>query len=88
MKQYRIIGRFAKDEEPHTVDFGFKNLQDAKRRLAEIIDGQTRERKVGYGMTTAGVIGVRTPYLPEYELKDLKIQVREVTAWTDEEVRV
>ena len=88
MKQYRIVGRFAKDEEPHTVDFGFKNLQEAKRRLAELKDEQEQERKRGYTVTTAGVIGVRTPYLAEYELKDLKIQAREVTAWTDEEVKV
>ena len=88
MKQYRIIGRFAKDEEPHTVDFGFKNLQEAKRRLAELKDEQERERRKGYSETVMGAIGVRTPYLAEYELKDLKIQSREVTPWADEEAKV
>ena len=81
--EYRIIGRFAKDEKPHVVDFNRNwTLADAERRLHELVREGKQEKKNGGSTTKCGCIGISTPYYPEYELLDLKIQSRTVTSWT------
>ncbi len=81
--EYRIIGRFAKEEKYHVVDWSPKWTDaDAQRRLAELIEEGEREKARGGTTTVAGSIGISTPYNPDYALVDLKIQTRQVTAWT------
>ena len=80
--EYRIIGRFVKDDKPHVVDWSPRwTEQDAKQRLEELIRAQEKEKRQGGSTTVYGSIGVSTPYLPEYELVDLKIQSRQVSKW-------
>lgn len=82
MTQYRIIGRFAKDTKPHVVDFDHNwTLEDAKRRLNEIIAEEETEKKRGYSVSQVGYLSVSVQHYAEYELVDLKIQSREVTPW-------
>lgn len=79
--QYRIVGRFVKDEKTHVVDSSPRwTKQDAEKRLQEIIAEQERAKKAGEYRQNAFVSVV---YYPEYELVDLKIQQREVTPWAD-----
>lgn len=83
--EYRIIGRFRKDDKSHVVDWNRNwTKEDAERRLDEL------KRKSEQGMsskkrtsTQVGMIGVSTEYYSEYDLLDLKIQSRQVTAWSD-----
>lgn len=77
--EYRIIGRFAKDEKPHVVDWNPKwTERDAERRLREL---QIREERAKQrGEHNDGLIS--TPYYSEYELVDLRVQSREVTEWS------
>ena len=85
-KQYRIIGRFVKDEKSHVVDWNWSwTKEDAERRLKDIIAEQERARKRGCYTQTAGCIGIDTPYYSEYELVDLQIQSREVSPWANVE---
>ena len=85
-KQYRIIGRFVKDEKSHVVDWNWSwTKEDAERRLKDIIAEQERARKCGCHTQTAGCIGIDTPYYSEYELVDLQIQSREVSPWANVE---
>lgn len=81
--QYRIIGRFIKDKDPHVVDWSAKwTKQDAEARLQQLIIEQERTKKRGYSQGTAGLIGIRVDYHSDYELVDLKIQSRQVTEWS------
>lgn len=81
--EYRIIGRFAKEEKYHVVDWSPKWSQmDAQHRLDELIEEGKREKAQGGTTTIAGSIGISTPYNPNYELVDLKIQSRQVTKWS------
>lgn len=83
--EYRIIGRFRKDEKSHVVDRNAKwTKEDAERRLAELKKSaewemENKRRK----STQAGSIGVSTEYYSDYDLLDLKIQSRQVTPWED-----
>lgn len=80
--EYRIVGRFAKDEKSHVVDFNRKwSKEDAEQRLREIERQEELSKKRGFSSTSAGCIGISTPYYSEYELLDLKIQSREVSPW-------
>lgn len=82
MKQYRIIGRFAKDSKPHVVDFDPSwTLADAQNRLCELRYEEEREKRDGRSVTQIGRIGVTTFYHPDYELLELTIQSREVSPW-------
>ena len=82
--EYRIIGRFAKDEKSHVVDWDRTwTKEQAEHRLKELIDEQERDKQRGHHTDYVGMIGVDTPYLAEYALCDLKIQAREVTPWMD-----
>lgn len=81
--EYRIVGRFVKDEKPHVIDRDPKwSKADAERRLQEIKQQEERAKKRGCYTSSVGLIGISTPYYSEYELVDLKIQSREVSAWT------
>lgn len=85
--EYRIIGRFRKNEKPHVVDRDTKwTLSDAEHRLEELKSLSKREmdRKSRTPMNV-GMISVCTPYSSEYDLLDLKIQERKVTSWSDSE---
>ena len=94
-KEYRIVGRFRKDDKPHVVDFNRKwNYEDALHRLGELKEQTKREmerkkrdtyftKSIEVGMFFAGSIGLDTEYYSEYDLLDLKIQSREVTPWSD-----
>lgn len=80
--EYRIIGRFAKDEKPHVVDRSPDwTKEDAEHRLKELIHEGELEKRHGGSTNYIGSIGISTPYYPEYELLDLKIQSRQVTSW-------
>lgn len=81
--QYRIIGRFAKNEKPHVVDWNPKwTKDDAERRLRVIKAEEERAKQRGAYIQAAGSLGVSTPYYSEYELLDLKIQSRQVSEWS------
>ena len=81
--EYRIIGRFAKEEKPHVVDWSARwTKEDAEHRLKELIQEQERDKKRGEHVDPVGLIGISTPYLSEYELVDLKIQSRQVSSWS------
>lgn len=83
--EYRIIGRFRKEERFHVVDRSTKwTKEDAERRLAELKKSaewemENKRRK----STQAGSIGISTEYYSDYDLLDLKIQSRQVTPWKD-----
>lgn len=80
--EYRIIGRFARDEKPHVVDYHWNyTLADAERRMKEIVEQEKQAKKRGSHETLVGNLGVSTPYYSDYELLDLQIQTREVTSW-------
>ena len=80
--EYRIVGRFVKDEKPHVVDFNRAWTEaDAIRRLKELVAKEELAKKRGKHVSTAGCIGIETPYYSEYELVDLQIQSRQVTSW-------
>ena len=82
--EYRIVGRFAKDEKPHVVDYSWKwTLADAERRLRELVEQEKRAKQRGEYKAVVGSLGVSTPYYSEYELLDLHIQSREVTLWSN-----
>lgn len=76
--QYRLVGRFVKDDEPHVVDWSPRwTKKDAERRMAEI---QAREEKAKKrGEHNDGLVS--TPYYSEYELVELRIEQRQVTNW-------
>ena len=83
--EYRIVGRFRKDDKPHLVDWNRKwTYEDALHRLGELQEkskrNMEREKRDTY---FAGSIEVGTEYYSEYDLLDLKIQSREVTPWSD-----
>ena len=79
MTEYRIIGRFPKDEKPHVVDWSPKwTKADAEHRLNEIKTREERAKK--RGEHNDGLVS--TPYYSDYELLDLKIQSREVSSWS------
>lgn len=81
--EYRITGRFRKDEKRHVVDFSRKWTKlDAEKRLKEL------ERDVKWEMehktqkaVSCGMISVGTQYYSDYDLLDLRIESREVTKW-------
>lgn len=81
--EYRIIGRFRKDEKPHVVDSDRKwTLEDAQKRLMELettakLEIERKQRKA----SACGSFSVSTPYYSEYDLLDLGIQVRQVSPW-------
>ena len=80
--EYRIIGRFAKDINPHVVDWSPKWKEaDAKARLAELEAREKRAKKLGEHVDMVGCIGISTPYTSDYALVDLKIQSRQVSKW-------
>lgn len=80
--EYRIVGRFAKDEKHHVVDRDPKwSREDAERRLAEIKAQEAKAKARGEHVQTCGMIGISSPYYKEYELVDLEIQSREVSEW-------
>lgn len=82
MTEYRIIGRFAKDDRPHVVDWNRKwTKKDAENRLNQLIKREAEAKKKGYTTDVVGSLGVSTAYYSDYELLDLKIQSREVTQW-------
>lgn len=83
--EYRIIGRFRKDEKFHVVDFNRKwTFDDAMHRLKELQLKSKREiENKSRSVQTCGSIGISTPYYSEYDLLDLKIQTREITPWSD-----
>jgi len=84
--EYRIIGRFAKDEKAHVVDWHWSwTKADAERRLKELIREEERDRRNGRHVDKVGLIGIETPYMSEYALCDLRIQSREVTSWSNVE---
>ena len=85
--EYRIVGRFRKDDKPHVVDWNRKwTREGALHRLDELKDQSKREMERKKRDTYfAGSIGVGTEYYSEYDLLDLKIQSREVTPWSDVE---
>jgi len=81
--QYRIVGRFAKDEKTHVVDWDPKwTKEDAERRLKELVHQNELDKQRGCHVNYVGCIGVSTPYYSEYELMDLRIQSREVSEWS------
>lgn len=81
--EYRITGRFRKDEKRHIVDCSWRwTKEDAERRLREL------EHEVQWEMehkrrksTTCGMIGISTEYYSDYDLLELRIESREVTKW-------
>jgi hypothetical protein len=83
--EYRIVGRFRKDTQYHTVDFNRSwSFEDAQRRLRELqLDSEreiiTKTRKA----IKSGCISIGTEYYSEYDLLDLRIQSRKVTYWSD-----
>lgn len=80
--EYRIVGRFAKDEKHHVIDRDPKwTKEDAEKRLKEIVAMEERAKKRGEHVQTCGCIGISTKYEPDYALVDLKIQSREVSPW-------
>ena len=80
--EYRIIGRFVKDEKPHVLDWNRQwTKADAERRMKEIISNEERAKSRGKRVDSVGMLGVETPYYSDYALVDIKIQSREVTAW-------
>ena len=83
--EYRIIGRFRKDEKSHVVDWNLNwTREDAERRLDELKKQSEREMSNKKRTSTqVGMIGVSTEYYSEYDLLDLRIQSRQVTAWSD-----
>lgn len=82
--EYRIVGRFVKDEKSHVVDHNLKwTLQDAQRRLEELKREVEVAKKRGEHVSNCGGIGISTPFYSEYELVDLRIQSREVTPWSN-----
>lgn len=81
MTQYRVIGRFVKDEKPHLIAGGAfePNLtkEGAEKAIADILKKQELAKK--RGEYSDGLVS--TPYYSDYELVDLKIQSREVSPW-------
>lgn len=76
--EYRIIGRFVKDAKPHVVDWSPKwTKADAEYRLNELKRREEIAKKRCEHID--GLIS--TPYYSDYELVELRIQSREVTAW-------
>ena len=82
--EYRITGRFRKDDKCHVVDWNRKwTLADAKHRLNEI------QKLAEWEMThknckpnTCGMIGISTEYYSDYDLLELRIESREVSPWS------
>lgn len=80
--EYRIIGRFARDEKPHVVDYSWRySLEDVERRIKEIVEQEKRAKKAKEYKIKAGSFGISMEYVEGYELLDLQIQTREVTSW-------
>lgn len=82
-KEYRITGRFRKDEKRHVADGSWKwNLRDAELRLAELQHQSESEMKYkARRAVQAGMISVGTEYLADYDLLELRIESREVSPW-------
>lgn len=81
--QYRIVGRFVKDEKPHQVAYDPSwSKENAEYELQKIIKQNEIDKQRRYSSMKLGAIGVLSPYLPEYELVDLKIQSRQVSEWS------
>ena len=80
-KKYRITGRFISSIDRHVVESGITSLSEAKARVAEIKREQARDKAKGGRTDMAGMIGVFTPWYPDYELVDIEIQEHEVTPW-------
>ena len=84
--EYRIIGRFAKDTEPHLVAGGggilgkLNTLEEADRELRQIQLREARDKKRGESKMCGGLVS--TPYYSDYELLDLQIQSRQVSKWS------
>lgn len=80
--EYRVIGRFVCDKEPHLVRGGRHepNLtkKQAEKAIADIIKKQEMAKKKGE--FNDGLVS--TPYYDEYELVDLKVQSRQVSEWS------
>lgn len=80
--EYRIVGRFAKDDKKHVVDRDPKwTKADAEKRLKEIMVDEERAKRQGAHVQTCGCIGISTKYDADYALMDLKIESREVSPW-------
>lgn len=82
--EYRIVGRFRKDEKKHVVDWNRKwTYADAVNRLNQLKEQSAREMNAKKRDTEyVGSIGIGTAYYSEYDLLDLTIQSRQVTKWS------
>lgn len=84
--EYRITGRFRKNDKRHVVDQNRKWTRvDARRRLAELKEQSEREMasKKRTVMNAGNGIGVSTSYDSDYDLLDLKLESREVSPWEE-----
>lgn len=81
--EYRITGKFRKDDKRHVVDSNRKwTLADAKRRLEEVqrqVEWEIKHRKCK--PTNCGMIGITTEYYSDYDLLELRIESREIIPW-------
>lgn len=81
--EYRIIGRFAKDDKPHVVDYNCKwTKAQAENRLKELKEREERAKEKKRYTDSINGIGIETEYYSDYELLDLRIQSRQVTKWS------
>ena len=83
--EYRITGRFRKDEKRHVVDGLFNHRYDreyAERRLKEIErDAKWEMEHKACKAVQCGMIAIGTEYHSDYDLLELRIESREVTKW-------
>lgn len=81
--EYRITGRLRCSKKRHVVDTNKKwTKADVERRFNEIkrdadweVANRTRKSH------SCGMISIGTEYYSDYDLLDLRIESREVTAW-------
>lgn len=81
--EYRITGRLRCEKKRHIVDFNKKwTKSDVVRRFNEIKHDAELEMEQGARKPNfVGIIGISTEYHSDYDLLDLRIESREVTAW-------
>ena len=81
--EYRITGRFRKDEKRHVVDYSWKwAKEDVERRLKEIEEKEKWQREhKRCKAVQCGMVGISTEYHSDYDLLELRIESREVTKW-------
>lgn len=84
-EQFRITGRFRKDENRHVVDRDPKwSSRDAYRRLKELREQAEWEMKHKQRKAIqAGFLSVGEEYYSDYDLLDLRVESRQVSPWTE-----